>query len=194
MNRLILNSTSIAQWYTLVNDAQEHIGNRLTTDLESYLVFMLQRFTNRPELTQSVLAIDYLESLESTGRLRADKLRDVADKCVLFTGFFPEFAGKRNVTVSYFVELGRKAYSHLSSQSQQPLSTAELYDLLRVHFIKLVDLLLSMRELSGEKQALSLIQAEDLWRNTGSKYAYKVLTKYNKKVIPTRQGPLENLH
>ncbi len=194
MNRLILNSTSIAQWYTLVNDAQDYIGNRLSTDLESYLVFMLQRFTNRPELTQSVLAIDYLESLESTGRVRADKLRDVGDKCVLFTGFFPELAGKRNVTVSYFVELGRKAYSYLSSQNQRTLSTAELYDLLCVHFIKLVDLLLSMRELSGEKQALSLVQAEDLWRNTGSKYAYKILTKYNKKVIATQQGPSDNLH
>lgn len=194
MNRLILNSTSVAQWYTLVNEAQENIGNRLNIDLESYLVFMLQRFTNRPELTQSILSLDYLESLESTGRQRADKLRDVGDKCILFTGFFPELAGRRHVTVSYFVELGRRAYSYLSSQSILGLSTAELYELLQVHFIKLVDLLLSIRELNGEKQVLTLLQAEDLWRNTGSKYAYKILTRYNRKMITTSQTTPRNLH
>lgn len=194
MNRLILNSTSIAQWYTLVNEAQEHIGNRLDIDLESYLVFMLQRFTNRPEVTQSVLALEYLESLESTGRLRADKLRDIGDKCVLFTGFFPELAGKRHVTVSYFVELGRKAYSYLSTQHHQAILTSELYELLQLHFIKLVDLLFSIRELSGERCALTLLQAEDLWRNTGSKYAYKILSKHNKNVITTNQSTLNDLH
>jgi hypothetical protein len=192
--RLIQESTSIAQWYALVNEAQDHIGHHLNIDLESYLVFALQRFTNRPDLTQSILALEYLESLESTGRTRADKLRDLGDKCLLCTGFFPDLAGKRHVTVSYFVELGRRAYSYLSLQHQLGALTAELYDLLRMNFINLVDLLLSIRELSGEKEALTFIQAEDLWRNTGSQYAYKVLKKYNKKIITPSQQPLNSLH
>lgn len=191
--RLIQESTSIAQWYELVNEAQEYLGNRLEIDLESYLVFLLQRFTNRPDLTQSILALEYLESLEISGQQKMDRLRDIGDKCVIFTGFFPELAGKRHVTVSYFVDIGQRAYSYLSLQHRLGVLTTELYELLRLRFIQLVDLLFSIRELSGEKEALSLIQAEDLWRHTGSRYAYKVLKKYNKNIIATKQSP-DNLH
>lgn len=194
MNRLILHSTSIAQWYTLVNEAEDMFGKHLSADLESYLVFLLQRFTNKPDLTASILALDYLNSLENSGKLRADKLRDVGDKCLLFSGFFPEIAVKRHVTVSYFVELGRSAYNYLSTAKNRVVLTSDLYALLRKHFVSLLDLLLSIRELSGEKSPISLIQAEELWRNTGSQYALKLLKTRDKNFMYSKNQTIGNIH
>jgi hypothetical protein len=194
MNRLILQSTSLAQWYALVTEAEELVGKQLSIDLESYLVHLLERYTNKPDLIASILALEYLNSFETSGRLRAVKLRDVGDKCLLFSGFFPELANKRHVTVSYFVGLGKCAYSYLSIIHNAGLLTSELYALLKEHYVCLIDLLLSIRDLAGEKQVLSLIQAEDLWRNAGSLYAFNVLKKHNSKVITTNNLPLDKSH
>jgi hypothetical protein len=179
MNHLIVHSTSLAQWYTLVNEAEDLFGRHLDTELESYLVFLLQRYANKPDLVASILALDYLDSIETTGSRRAEKLRDVGDKCLLFSGFFPEIAPKRLVTVSYFVELGRRAYHYLAAINSQGVLTTELYSLLRQHFVHLLDLLLYIRELSGDKQSLTLLQASELWRNTRSQYALRVLKRYD---------------
>jgi hypothetical protein len=190
MNHLILRATSLAQWYSLVNEAEDYSGKHLDPDLESYLVYMLQHYTDKPEVIASILAFDYLNSIESTGKIKENKLREVGDKSLLFSGFFPELAAKRHVTVSYFVEIGRKAYNYLSALCNQELLNARLYALLREHFINLLDLLFSIRDLSGGQQALTLIQAEELWRNTGSCYAYKVLKRHNKKIIAVRDIPV----
>ena len=194
MNSLILQSTSLAQWYTLVTEAEDLFGKHLETDLESYLVYLLERFTNKPEITASILALDYLDSLETFGKLREEKLREVGDKCLLFSGFFPHIAHKRHVTVSYFVNLGQKAYNHLAFLHHQGLLTSKLYALLREHFVILLDLLFSIRELSGEQEALTLIQAEELWRNTGSQYAYKVLLKHNEAIIALKNISINKIH
>lgn len=191
MNKLILQSTSLAQWYTLVSEAENAFGKRLAIDLESYLVYLLEHYTNKPDLTGSILALDYLHSLEATGRARTDKLRDIGDKCLLFSGFFPEVAFKRHVTVSYFVSLGRHAYNHLSSRG---LVNKALYSLLREQFVNLLDLLFSIRELSGEQHALSLMQAEELWRNTGSQYALQLLKRHDKNLIATKTTTIQKIH
>jgi hypothetical protein len=175
MKELILHSTSLAQWYTLVNEAEDFFDSHLETDLESYLVFLLQRYSDKPEMISSIMGVDYLESLATLGKLRTEKLREVGDKCLLFSGFFPELATKRLVTINYFVSLGRSAYSNIAFVSQQG---CDLYALLQEHFIHLLDLLLSIRELTGQGPALSLLQARSLWQSTGSLYALKALKHY----------------
>lgn len=194
MGRIILQTTSLAQWYRLVNDAQTCSGNHLTIDVESYLVYLLEKYTNKPELAVSILSLEYLKSLEATGKLRAERLRDVGDRCLLFSGFFPDLAIKRNVTVSYFVELGRMAYAYLTLCHKNLLLSSDIYADLENHFVSLLDLLLSIRDFSGETQALTLAQAEDLWRNTGSQYAFNLLKKNNKNIMRSPNTMLDNLH
>lgn len=194
MNRLILQSTSLAQWYTLVNEAQVTCGKRLAIDLESYLVYLLESYTNKPELTVSILSLEYLKSLETTGKIRAERLRDVGDKCLLFSGFFPDLAIKRNVTVSYFVELGRRAYTYLALLNKNGVLSSEFYTHLKEQFVSLLDLVFSMRDINGEKQALTLLQAEELWRNARSQYAFNLLKKHNKNAITPIQTTLTQVH
>jgi hypothetical protein len=194
MKQLILHPTSLAQWHAIVNEAEDLFGCKLDSDLESYLVFLLQRYSDKPELVTSILAADYLQSLQLHGQLRIEKLQIVGDVCLLFSGLFPGRASKRHVTVSYFVELGQRAYNYLSLLQQQRLLTSRLYASLQKHFVKLMDLLFSLRELGGEKQSLTLMQAEDLWRNTGSQYALKILRKHNKNIIALKDVCLKKIH
>ena len=45
MNKLILHPTDISQWHALVNEAQAATRLILNENTESYLVFLLMRFS-----------------------------------------------------------------------------------------------------------------------------------------------------
>ena len=108
--KLVVEPTEIAGWQTLVHDAQQASLLELTEELESYLVYMLMRFAGQPELVASVLALEFLENIDAMGTEQRDALRDVGDKCLLFSGLFPGRAKKCRVRVSYFVDLGQSPH------------------------------------------------------------------------------------
>ena len=114
MRRLILEPTTQAQWQTLLHEAQSACDRELDETLESYLVFLLMRFTARPHCMSRVMAEDYLNSQAASGEQRVGQLRDVGDHCLLFSGLFPQLAERRLVRVSYFVDLGRSSYQQLA--------------------------------------------------------------------------------
>ncbi|MDH5232082.1 MAG: hypothetical protein OEZ58_13865 [Gammaproteobacteria bacterium] len=173
MTRLFIAPTSTAQWHKLVNDAQVHCKYELEEDLESYLVFLLMRFLSRPEMVNSILAIEYLQSFTSQGQLRQIRLQEVGDHCLLFSGLFPKQAQRRRVKISYFVNLGRSAYHQLAENSLQ--ATAELYSQLALHFVPVMDVLHAIRRLGADSPVLEPMEAMELWSDTGSKQALENL-------------------
>jgi hypothetical protein len=175
MNTLILEPTVTAEWKTLVKEAEEANHYSLSEDLESYLVFLLARFTSQPEIANSVLALDFLRSLEHTGQQRTEALREVGDKSLLFAGLFPNRANRRRVKISYFVDIGRNAYSALATLSKK--TTSELYIALDDGFVTLMDVLHVMRELANQNAALTPLQAAELWHDTHSRHALAVLRR-----------------
>jgi hypothetical protein len=179
MSELILQPTAAAEWQSLVQEAEKRGNFTLSEDLESYLTFLLMRFTQKPEMAKSVLALEFLNGLEETGYQRMEKLRDVGDKCLLVSGLFPGRAEKRRVRISYFVELGQNAYATLG-QSQQKY--ARLYVLLQESFIVLMDTLHVIRGLSGGDQCLTPLQAQELWVDTASPHARAILKKYSEEM------------
>jgi hypothetical protein len=173
---MVLHPTPTAQWQALVSEASLALGkSALPEELESYLVFLLMRFTGNPALSGSVMALEFLRGIELLKTARESSLRDVGDKCLLFAGFFPEMARRRRVKMSYYVDLGRSAYASLSSVHHKTLS--DLFGRLSHDFVLLVDVLHSMRALDGRKEGLDLLAAEELWRDTKSQYAWNVLQK-----------------
>ena len=110
MKQLILHPTDISQWYALVNEAQAATQLMLNENTESYLVFLLMRFTQGPKLIESIVAVDFLESMHKPRTLQMELLRDVGDKSLLFCGLFPGIAKKRHVSLEYFSEMGQAAY------------------------------------------------------------------------------------
>lgn len=181
MKGLILEPTPQAQWQSLVADAQAACQQELDETLESYLVFLLMRFADRPECLARVMAQDYLESGHLGGGQRIDRLREVGDHCLLFSGMFPQIAERRLVRVSYFVQIGQSAYWQLSDVLDRGF--ASVYKHLSEAFVVLMDVLHAMRELGGDA-VLTPFQAMDLWTDTGSRRCYRQLAEGGAVPVP----------
>ena len=143
MKQLILHPTDISQWHALVNEAQASTRLVLNENTESYLVFLLMRFSQGPKLIESIVALDFLDSMRKSRSQQLELLRDVGDKSLLFCGLFPGIAKKRHVSLSYFSEMGQAAY--LTVGELQASQTGELYVQLSEQFIRLQQILQAMR-------------------------------------------------
>ncbi|KTD72217.1 hypothetical protein [Legionella tucsonensis] len=143
MKQLILHPTDISQWHALVNEAQAATQLMLTENTESYLVFLLMRFSQGPKLIESVVALDFLESVQRPKTLQMELLRDVGDKSLLFCGLFPGIAKRRHVSLDYFSEMGQAAY--LTIGELEGKHTADLYIQLSEQFLTLKQILQAMR-------------------------------------------------
>ncbi len=162
-----------AQWNKLVLEAEEAIQIHLDEDLESYLVFLLMRFHSRPEIARSVMALEYLEGLQSSGQIRREQLRSVGDQCLLYSGLFPQRARRNQVTVGYYIDLGRSAYRNLAEDER--FAFAEIFTKLAIHFVSLMDTLQALRSLGTETPLLDPLTAAELWQESGSRHARAVL-------------------
>lgn len=189
MSELLLEPTSTAQWRQLVNDAQSGARHRLDEELESYLVFLLMRFSHDPKVVLSVLALDYLESHQATGHVRSERLREVGDRCLLFSGLFPQLAQRRRVSVDYYVSLGQGAYSQLSGSVTHGLGAT--YRHLAQAFVSLMDVLHNMRRLGGHPSVLDPLRALELWQRTGSRSGWLDLQTVSTAtpIIPENNQP-----
>lgn len=143
MKQLILHPTDISQWHALVNEAQAATRLVLNEHTESYLVFLLMRFSQGPKLIESVIALDFLESMHKPRMRQKELLRDVGDKSLLFCGLFPGIAERRHVSLSYFSDMGQAAY--LTVSELQDNDSANLYVQLSQQFINLQQILQAMR-------------------------------------------------
>ena len=155
----ILENTATAQWQALLKQAEAEYGCQLDETMESYLVFALMRFMKDRDLASVAVALNYLQAQGMHGKLRDDQLRDVGDQCLILSGLFPKQAERRMVRVSYYVDMGRSAYDHLSKTIQNAAS--ELYEQLCDTFILLMELLHTIRGFNSP--ALSPLQNYELW-------------------------------
>lgn len=169
---IMTNVTSTALWQEIVYEAEQSCSVMLKEELESYLVFLLMRYINRPDVVKQIIASEFLQSLELSAIQREVALRDVGDKCLLFAGLFPNLAKKRLVRVSYFVKLGQAAYFRISKKSN------DLYEDLSHQFVPLMDILQSIRQYTKKYPDLLPLEAYELWNDTGSQRALTVLKQY----------------
>jgi len=171
MKQLVLEPTVVAQWQNLVSEAETACHRQLGTELQSYLVFLLMRFTDRPEMACTVIAAEYLRNTQSRGGQRVAHLRDVGDQCLLYSGLFPHRAERKLVRVSYFVELGQSAYGQLANSLAK--HSADMYADLSAAFVTLMEVLQAMRTVGG--YPLGPLHGVELWNDTGSLYALEGL-------------------
>ncbi len=142
MKTLILHPTELSQWHALVNDAQVSTSLILNENTESYLVFLLMRFSQNSQLIESIIALDFLESIAKPRQRQAELLRDVGDKSLLFCGLFPGMAKKRHVSLDYFSDMGQAAYLTAGEMHE---SQSGLYFQLSRQFLMLQQILRAMR-------------------------------------------------
>ncbi len=143
MTKLLLHPTDMSQWHALVNEAQASTHLILNESTESYLVFLLMRFSQTTKLVESIIAVDFLDAMHLSGKQHIELLRDVGDKSLLLCGLFPGVAAKRHVQVDYFSGMGRSAYLTVSELYSRELSG--LYAQLSEQFTTMQRILEAMR-------------------------------------------------
>ena len=164
-----------SQWHKLITDAQTATGIQLELPLESYLIHTLINYTQRPEIASRIFGIDYLHAQSEQGQARNLRLREIADQCLLYAGLFPQYAKRRHVSPSYYVDIGRSAYSSLSSEES---AWSDVFTDLSYNFVTLMDTLLAIHHIdSGESDnyILDPILALKTWQQTQSQQALKML-------------------
>ncbi|MAZ77754.1 MAG: hypothetical protein CMF39_03660 [Legionellaceae bacterium] len=144
MQRLFLQPTELAQWDALLSEAQFHAEVSLDTDVKAYLTHALIRFSKQINLADGIIAREMLEALGQAGRrYQLQALREVGDRCLIFSGLFPGRAARRKVNLRYYIDMGQSAYHRVASLEQT--SFAEIAVALRDNFQLLVTLLSSIR-------------------------------------------------
>jgi len=111
---IVVQASPVALWHSLICDAEAAATYHLDEELQSYVVFLLMRFADNPDISNKILALEYIKSLNCHGRRHHDRLRDVGDTCLLYAGLFPGRAKRKRVSSHYFTDLGRGAYQVLS--------------------------------------------------------------------------------
>lgn len=170
--KIMVNSTPLALWYDVVHDAERSCDIVLAEELESYLIFLLMRYLNKPEMAKKIMASEFMKAAQQQLAVKQLLLQSVGDECLLFSGLFPQIAEKRRVKIAYFVKIGQSAYLGVSQQSN------DLYDHLAQHFVVLMDILQTVRQFAQESPDLLPLQAYDLWHETGSQRALSRLKQY----------------
>jgi len=169
---ILTNSTSTALWHEIIHEAEATCRITLKEDIESYLVFLLMRYMNKPEFLKQIIALEFLEGVNSKSAKQRLTLQEVGDKCLLFAGLYPKIADKKLVKISYFVNLGQACYVQISEKSN------DLYEGLGRQFVSLMDVLQSIRQYTKHCPDLLPIQAYELWSDTGSHRALSILKQY----------------
>ncbi len=196
MSEIPKRVTATEQWRDLVKEASDFNGVCLDEELESYLVFLLMRYMQETTLTSKVMALEYLQGLQSPASQRNECMRDVGDQCLLYSGLYPKLAQRRQVKISYYVKMGRSAYSSVSAFTQSAISN--MYSHLAESFVSLMDTLQAMRNMHDTSMQLEPLMAYELWQDTRSQQARRILMSHEQgqidhKIIPiTDEKPIKH--
>jgi len=169
---MLTNPSSLVLWHDVVKNAEIRCSITLDENLEAYLIALLIRYSNRPDLAQQVFATAFLKAMQLHERQRSSSLQHVGDQCLLYAGLFPRAAEKRHVKVNYFVDLGRAAYGAISKTAN------DLYWMLAIEFVMLMDVLQSIRPTTD----LLPLQAYEQWDELDSQRARLILQEYTRGI------------
>ena len=164
---LLINDNPLLLWRDTIKDAEERCSVTLKQELETYLITLLDHYSNQPELTKQLFVQNFLLANQNND---ANRMRVVGDQCLLYAGLFPNSAKRKLVKVSYFVNLGRSAYHTISCK------TNDLFGNLAFDFVMLMDVLQSIRT----TDYLLPIDAYEQWQELGSKRALHFLHQYTR--------------
>ena len=126
--KMLTANTETGLWVDLLKEGQVRACVTLSETEEAYTVHMLQRFMRDVELTDTTLALGYLDSQTDSQAKKYGSLWHTADAGLLLAGLFPERARKRNVSVSYFTDISQVCFFSLAEicdRMRRPLEAKE---------------------------------------------------------------------
>jgi hypothetical protein len=172
-DNMMLRTADTAQWHALVGEASVAARCSLDEPCSDYLVLLLLRMFSDSNLSASFAKSQLSDAFDDMD------LREVGDQCLVLAGLFPDRVSPHQVPISYFVDMGARAYREFSRRARNPF-----YQKLSEQFVTLVDVLQRMRELDTGHCCLGPLEAFELWRDTRSQHAWDIFTRCG-QVLPS---------
>ena len=171
--QLPLYTRETASWYALINRAQVESNSYFQKEVEDYLVYLLSYMEiELPYLqNRNVEADDLLPYTPKQRRLT--KLKGIGEQCLLLAGLFPDRANLTGIPLLFMVERGCSAYRELADATPH----LSLYSYIADNYGKVIDLLQKLGEICGDNHKIDLIQAVELWQETGSRHGWTMIRK-----------------
>jgi hypothetical protein len=169
-NRILmidLHTEETLAWRALITRSEAEVALVLHQDVEAYLSRTLLRYLGRPA---RIIGTERTETLDALFAHPPDDPRVIGDRSLLLVGLFPEQVARYPVTLRQFIEHGRNAFRTCARRDNERVFA----DVDR-EYIRIIDVLRAMRLLTGGTSAFDLLHAYQLWYETGSLNAWRVL-------------------
>lgn len=168
-----LQLAEAAGWRALMTLAQQNAQIFLSDAIEQYAVSLLYRSLGTAGSGNGRQVTRFTRHLLAARDEPVDNLPAVGDHCLLFAGLLTEQAMRQGIPVTYFVQVGQQAYHDHAARTSG--ADGLLYRELAQHFVALLDVFLTMRELNDSGPSLDGLNAYQLWCETGSHHGWQVL-------------------
>lgn len=169
-----------SHWYALLNKAQVASEYYLNSDVENYLVYILACMSSEFDFMpgRAICSQGFLSATKKERRLK--DIRLIGEQSLVVAGLFPDHVQRTGVPLLYLMDKGRSAYQELSSA----IPKNHVYSYISKHFVKLIDILQMVSGICGDNHSIDLIQACELWQETGSRHGWSVI-KNHTDAFPT---------
>lgn len=162
-----LHTEETLAWRALITRSEAEVALVLHQDVEAYLSRTLLRYLGRPA---RIVGTERAATLEALFAHPPDDPRVIGDRSLLLVGLFPEHVARYRVSLSQFIEHGRSAFRTCARRDNERV----FVDVDR-EYIRIIDVLRAMRQLTGGMPGVDLLHAYQLWDETGSLHAWRVL-------------------
>ena len=186
---LKIETSAESYFFELVQGAVKNQNVKIQPETEYYIVKLLNRFifseslyskNSEGNLEDQPIVLLYKEALEaSTPPERKTLFQNVGDISLYKAGFFQESLNHAKIDVDYYIGMGGSAYLN-ASKITDDRHFQHLFSELADKFDRFVRVLFEVSEktsLSSTKTESDLLRMYDLWSNTGSERAARVLKK-----------------
>lgn len=155
----------------LLAGALRTLGTRPSPLAVSYLIGLLELQVRSPTAGEAPsLAEDLLGAIAEGGKTQILRLRELGDRALFISGFFGESLQRRVVDLEYYGDVGRTAYSRVSTEfgrSQDARGWHELFQELADEFGAFVDLLAEVGSQTRPLGTVNLLCVYDRYVETG---------------------------
>ena len=191
---LKLETSAESFFFELVHGAVENQKIKIQPETEFYVVKLLSRFifseslyskNSTGALEDQPLALLYKEALEAEAPpIQKTLFQNVGDISLYKAGYFQESLNRTKIDLDYYIGMGGAAYLNASKMTDEK-HFQYLFGELSDKFDRFVNVLFEVSEktsLSGTKTETDIFRMYELWTNTGSERAARVLKKSGIKV------------
>ena len=191
---LKIETSAESYFFELVQGAVKNQNVKIQPETEFYIVKLLNRFifieslyskNSNGNLEDQPIALLYKEALDAQDNpMRKSLFQNVGDISLYKAGFFRESLNRSKIDVEYYIGMGGAAYLNASKITDER-HFQTLFSELSEKFDRFVKVLFEVSErtsLSSTKTETEILRMYDLWSNTGSERAARVLKKSGIKV------------